>query len=743
MKHSPPLLAALALSAFVPLSAAVLPTGPAPSEAVAAVETEAGMLRLVQDGRVIFSAKLPAGAKVDRSVTGQGAAPLTATVRVTLPAGATLSGVVTAGPESFPAETLGDAQKRFPMIRTTHGVSSNLRNNAVYERTSDWMLEFPEGARIVPAAVSADARAYTVTCAGGEVALVFRPAYYRKHKNLPYYAPWTYKVRQDSITGWSSWWAYMRKFNEKDLAGLLAIFSEKRFDDYGYRFIQIDDVYQGRYDDTRKHSRYMAGYPGGNPDTWLDWRTNLFPSGLEGYVGAVKKSGFHPAVWMGCFYSDLETSAAHPDWFVRDAKGKPTEGGWVSQVVDSTNREAVDALIRPTFRGLRHSGMEYVKIDQLRHMLYDNLNKHPEYAASLGTTNAELFRGYLKVAREELGADTFILACWGVLPESIGIVDACRIGGDGYGPATLQQYNSWNGVVWRNDPDHCDVLPRVAAAEAGNVTKTVAVNAASNDTRIRPALASIAGSMLILSDKPDVYRDEKNLAGLRKSSPVVFSVPGQLYDFDARKTEFLRVNERDATKTGAAPAGVDADQFGDVCPFWLNEFNTGFDSWSVLHRLNWAKQGAPARTVTFADIGLDPTKEYLVHEFWSGVTLGVRRGSFEAGALDAMGIASYAIREKLDRPQLVSTSRHLSQGAVEIESLRWDAATLTLEGRSRIIAGDDYSIVVRVPAGYALKGATLDRKPVAGVTVDGEYARIPLRREMTTSAGWTVEFSRR
>ena len=66
---------------------------------------------------------------------------------------------------------------------------------------------------------------------------------------------------------------------------------------------------------------------------------------------------------------------------------------------------------------------------------------------------------YMGAVRKELGRDVFLLACWGVLPEAIGIVNGCRLGTDGFGPATLQQYNSWNGVVWRNDPDHCDILP--------------------------------------------------------------------------------------------------------------------------------------------------------------------------------------------------------------------------------------------------------------------------------------------
>jgi hypothetical protein len=38
------------------------------------------------------------------------------------------------------------------MVRTAHGPSHNLRNNAVYDRFGDWMLEFPsQRTRIIPA----------------------------------------------------------------------------------------------------------------------------------------------------------------------------------------------------------------------------------------------------------------------------------------------------------------------------------------------------------------------------------------------------------------------------------------------------------------------------------------------------------------------------------------------------------------------------------------------------------------
>jgi hypothetical protein len=326
-----------------------------------------------------------------------------------------------------------------------------------------------------------------------------------------------------------------------------------------------------------------------------------------------------------------------------------------------------------------------------------------------------------------------------VLPESVGLADACRIGGDGYGPVTMQQYNSWNGIVWRNDPDHCDVLPRFKAAEAGNVRKTEKVRAIEKDTIIRPALASIAGCMLMLSDRPEVYEDDRNLTGLRKSAPVLFSVPGQLYDFDSVKTDSLASMRRTDIVSGTKPTPIDGDQHGEVCPWWLNEIDIGFDHWFVLHHLNWSEADLPARKVAMADLGIDPAKSHLVYEFWTDTIFKLVNGELSAPQLEVKGLRSYAIREMLNRPQLVSTNRHLSQGAVDLESLRWQDNALI--GRSRVIAGDRYMLVLHVPDGFTLDRSSFDGQ-AAEVKIDGTTARVSFMPKRTQSIPWKATFSK-
>ncbi len=705
-----------------------------------------GSLSLNYEGKPLFTGKATAAGAIEfKQELSRKRQALTQEL-VLRGTGIKLDGIVTAGSEALAAETEGAAQKKFPLIRTTiGGPSQSLRNNTVYDRGRDWMLEASAtDATRVTGGKEAAARSFSLQASGDEIRLIFRPRFYQRHKNIAHFRPWTYPVRKDSITGWSSWWAFMRNFSQKDCDELLAVWKEKQFADYGYRFIQIDDCFQNEFG----KGQGRQGYPGANtgyvargPETWLDWRKDLYPAGINGYASACRTAGFEPAVWIGSYFTDNELITRHPDWFIRSQDGKPFVAPWASCGIDATNKTAMDTLVRPTFRGLRKAGVSYVKVDLLRHYLYDNLHHNLDYCKAHGVTPDQMYRKYLGAIREELGPDTFLLSCWGVLPESVGIADACRIGGDGYGPMTMQQYNSWNGIVWRNDPDHCDVFPHFKPAEAGNVTKTTAIEASPADTIIRPALASIASCMLMLSDRPQVYRDEANLRGLRRAAPVLFSVPGQLYDFTPDRSRNLIRIPRTAITNGADPSPIDALQFGTINPWWLNEYNTPGGSWVVLNRINWSNQAAAKTTVSLVDLGLDPAKPYVAYEFWSNRYLGsCGNDAITFDELPAMGISSIAIREATDHPQIVSTNRHLSQGGVDLVVVTWSQGVLS--GKSRVVAGDRYEISVRVPAGYTLKSGAIDGK-AATITTDGELLRVSYLPAATGEVAWRLEFEAR
>jgi len=734
-------LISLFIATCTPIAAQV--AGPGNSPCTVIRNTTTGNFELRYEGAVI--AKIQAGkpASISEQIsTDEHTHGLTQTISV-VPARQQLQATIFASVQAIAAEMRSKAQEKFPIVRTTIGNSSeNFRNNAVYDRYNDWSLELSTlrgNQRMVSRSAAKTEKQFLFEATGDTIRIVFRPLYYQKHKGIHYFNPRRYNVWKQPVTGWSSWWAYFRKFNEQNLNELLDVWKEKHLADYGYRYIQIDDGYQGGDDAGRRapketpHGYYATGF-----GTWLHWKKELFPGGLEGYVRTVRQAGFTPGVWMGCFYTATDSVEKHPHWFIQDSTGHASLAHWVSYAINANNQEAAAALIRPSFRGWKQAGMQYLKIDQLRHYVFDNMNNNLDFFRNKGYSPDDVFRRYLGIAREELGPQTFILSCWGVLPQSVGLADACRIGGDGYGPVTMQQYNSWNGIVWINDPDHCDILPDYKPATTGDVKEVMATTSELQETKLRPALASIAGCMLMLSDKPSVYAKDANLEGVKRSSPVLFSVPGQLYDYDEVKSKQLPGLDLSTLRSGTDPTIIDADQFGTVCPWWLNEINRPFEHWNVLSRMNWTKATMGDTTVAFADLGLDSNKTYLVFEFWNKQFLGRTKRTFSVSALSPNAIHTYSIREATNHPQIISTNRHLTQGGVDLENVSWKKNVLS--GESKVVQGDPYEVYVYLPTNFHLQSARANGTAMQIETKE-HLAVVRHMPSQTGSIRWQIRFS--
>ena len=626
------------------------------------------------------------------------------------------SGVVTASDEAFPAETTSEAQRRFPLVRNSMGLSRNLRNNAVYDRRWDWVLigSGDGDTRITPKH-DGKQRTFEFVNNGPTIQLTFHPRYYQKHKDLPYFQPWTYRVWRGSVTGYCTWWAYKYGFTQETVDEFVKLFAEKRLPDFGYHYIQLDDTYQ-------------TGN-GSCPQNWLTWNKK-FPGGPEYTINKIRSIGMKPGVWVHRVHRPSDPHVAdigkeHPDWFVQKADGSLyMNGGFY--LLDTTNKEAVDGMARKLFRALKEQGWDYVKIDGTGDLLRAYQNKAcASFFENHPTTPEQSLRTWDIVAREELGPDIYVLACHtvGNARHVIGLVDGARLSNDGFQPRTLAQYNFMEGVLWRNDPDHCDVLGEWLMDTDARMPVFGVDASVPARSIIRPAICTMAGGVLMLSDKLEVYRDDRNIEGMKRSAPVLFTVPGQLYSCRRRPV-----------------------------PWWLQEIDRPFDHWSVLARIQWGQkekdkhvyhfQGVPQQEVRFADLGLSADREYLVFEFWNQEFLGQFRGSFVAPAMDAnTGMDVFAIREARSHPWVISTTRHISQGGVSLLDERWDDDRNVLSGKSAVVVDDPYVMTVHLPDGYRLTDATMDEAE-AVIENRKEIATVRIVPVTTKTVRWKMKFSK-
>jgi hypothetical protein len=117
----------------------------------------------------------------------------------------------------------------------------------------------------------------------------------------------------------------------------------------------------------------------------------------------------------------------------------------------------------------------------------------------------------------------------------------------------------------------------------------------------------------------------------------------------------------------------------------------------------------PAAVVHFRDPGLGD--DQMVWEFWTRRLVAVRGGGFAGEALGTRGTRTYAIRPRLDRPQVLSTSRHISQGGADLMSVNWDPATRTLSGGSCVVMGDACELAIHVPAPFVCRKSVFAGAP--------------------------------
>jgi len=628
-----------------------------------------------------------------------------------------LTGTVVGSEEAFPAETDSEAQKRFRYVRNSVGLSRNLRNNAVYDRRWDWVLIGPpDGAtRIKPQQVGEHRTSFSWESRGSDLQLTFRPRFYQKHHHYEYYEPWTYKVWKGPLTGYCTWWAYRHGFTQEVLDAMLGVFVEKHLPDFGYHYMQFDDTYQQGN--------------GSCPENWLNWNKK-FPGGWKYSVKAIRDAGMKPGIWVHRIHrpSDphvKDIAKEHPDWFVR----KP-DGSLVSHrgfyMLNTTNKEAVDNMVRKLYRGLKEQGWDYVKIDGTGDLLRAYQNKQcDEFFKNHPTTPEQSLRKWDIVAREELGPDVYILACHtvGNARNVIGLVDGARLSNDGFQPRTLAQYNFMEGVVWRNDPDHCDVLGEWLMDTDAMMPVFGVEEDVPARTIIRPAICAMAGGVLMVSDKVEVYQDDRNIEGMKRSAPVLFTVPGQLYGCGR-----------------------------NTVPWWLQEIDRPFDHWSVLARIQWGEKrekewvfdfkGVPHQEVKFADLGLRADREYVVLEFWTQRYLGKHQGSFTAPAMDDnTGMQVFVIREAREHPWVLSTTRHISQGGVSLSDVKWDEDHKTLSGRSAVVVGDPYVLTVHLPDGFRLQSAQAGSEE-AEIANQREIATVRIVPSKTGNIPWKMSFAR-
>jgi len=602
---------------------------------------------------------------------------------------------IEASRESFPCEI--DRQVSGPvMVRHSSGLSNSLLNRAVYERKEDWVFSVDPGvkSKIIPAVHNENYNRYSLDIKGTKAVMRFRPRFYQRHRGLKYFKPWEYEVWDKSVAGWCSWFAFFRGITEDKIRHSADVVSKKLLP-FGYTYLQMDDGYQ------------QDGW--GSADTWLS-PNDKFPHGLDSLSRYIKSCGLNPGIWTYASFYNKDYVDNHRDFFVKDEKNRLARGRWVGWIMDASNKQMIDEVVKPVYKGLKDMGWTYFKVDGLRHLRYEGYNSYHNYFDKKGLKRGDVFREFAQSVRQTIGRDAFMLGCWGVRPELTGIIDGCRIGGDGFGYAGLAQYNSFNNVVWRNDPDHVELK--------------------GQDAYRSTMVTSLTGSVLMLTDKPEVYQTDR-IEPARRAAPVLFTLPGQIYDVDPSRSMNLYLADAEVSGEGERP--FDASRT-TICDLFLLEINRSFEKWIVLGRM-----GERYKRIYFRDLGLDPKDEYIVFEFWTKRYLGNFKDYFIPGTISGKyGCQGFSIRRKQKHPQIAATNRHVSCGGVDLKNVRWENNSLF--GISEIVANDPYTIYVTEVKGYDFKHFNCRGAKLVSIKSSGNMRIFTIVSEKSSNAAWNIEY---
>lgn len=423
-------------------------------------------------------------------------------------------------------------------------------------------------------------------------------------------------------TGWCTWYYFYGENSAEDVRANVAQIRKHRLP---LEYVLIDDGYQQAIGD------------------WLAIDATKFPQGMKAMADSIRAAGLRPGIWLAPFgvSSESATYAAHPEWTLKHEDGSPVVAwqhwGVDIYALDLTRADVLD-WIAHVFRVMSEEwGYDLFKIDFVFAGAMEGI-RH-----DLAVTRAESYRRGIERIRQVIG-DRFLLGCGAPQLPSVGVVDAMRIGpdvafnwtpiwADLSAPAVVNavrntaaryfMHRRW----WLNDGD-C-VLVRMRGDQSDLVL---------NEMRTLVTCIALSGGLTLDSD---------NLPTIR---------PGRL--------KYLRM-ALPPSEVAARPV----DLFANENPrYQVLAVEKPWGRWWIVSLMNWRDKTTKTE-VTLRELGL-PEGEYHVYNFWRQRYVGVRSDKLSFRRHQPHESIVLCVRPVSDRPDLLTSTFHVTQGAAEIAGIQ-------------------------------------------------------------------------
>lgn len=326
-------------------------------------------------------------------------------------------------------------------------------------------------------------------------------------------------------------------------------------------------------------------------------------------------------------------------------------------------------FLRVLFHRVVHEwGFSYIKLDFLVRSLFTDQGNHSSVGRDQiifpNVTTVQAYRNAMKVIREAAGPDCYILGCAAPLFASLGdLIDANRMTPDitrrNYVPDQVRP-TAWelvkicsktiaaryflNGRAGFNDPDVLVVRGHEPEGISDDYTPIV------DEARVWAGVVALSGGLLFYND---------NLTALEKDRKPILK---QLFPV-------------------GPSAAVPIDFFNADAPeIWKLSLLREGEEWTVLGVFNW---GETVKDIPIDLVRLGFEEGQTVHgvEFWSQDYVTGCANRMQVRDVLPHSMCLIAIRPQIDRPQLIGTDMHFTQGWAEFESVTWEQGTLKMRWR--------------------------------------------------------------
>jgi len=494
------------------------------------------------------------------------------------------------------------------------------------------------------------------------------------------------------------------------------LYVEKELKPFGLNVMQIDDGWQSGIK-TNGPKRVFNFH---NPE-------GAYPSGMKKTADSIRDSGMTAGIWLIPFAGTLSDPwyKDKQSWFAKRDDGTAFVTRWGGTCFDLTRKETQDHLKGVIKTITQDWGYQYLKLDGLYTGASVNLNyvcdswREDEIGAvalsNPEITQIQMMRNSVDIVRETAGKDCFILGC--CAPQNMrsagavfGKVDAMRIGPDnGASWKSLLRgpdYGSWqyflNGRVWYNDPDPLYVRDSLPLAHARVITSFV----------------TLSGQMNSSSEKYSQLSPER-LDLLKRTMPSHHATARPVDLFENRTPRIWSVTDGE-----------------------------GESRRDLIGLFNWASN-TQEMNPSLVYLGLPAEQKYIAFEYWGNTLIPAFEKELKYQLLP-QSCAVLSVRPLKDHPQVISTSRHITQGLIDLSEEKWSGWKKQLQGLSEVVANDPYELrILTMTTGASYKQTKIELSQAdqtAGVTASAKMteglARVTLTSPVSRTVKWSVSFEK-